>query len=405
MAQLSFIERQFPVSKISKESYKEKKAGQSQTLTGLGKWWGRKPLLLVRAVILGCLMPASDDPKKDMEVFLTLLSMDAKGLESRRKKKLSMAEIYKRVFADEYLSKYRAYFGRSGEKLKLKKTVSQGEKEEVERAVFQMLSYDAKIAMCRRPEHVELTSQAWEKINQHLKTAAHSLPELVEQLSLRRYGHNVIVGDCFCGGGSIPFEAARIGCNVFASDLNPVAGLLTWADLHLCGASPEQRKTMDRFQKEIYEKINTEVEELGIEENEDRDRALSYLYCLESVCPECGWKIPLLPSLVVGIRGGVTVALKPNAMKKTFDFVICCNVSADAIAKARQQGTVRKGAVICPHCGKSTPISALRHDTRDEHGNMVSNLRLWDKADFEPREDDVFTERLYAVRYEHIEPF
>ena len=403
MAQLSFIERQFPVSKISKESYKERKAGKSQTLTGLGKWWGRKPLLLVRAVILGCLMPASDDPKKDTEVFLTLLSMDAKGLESRRKKKLSMAEIYKRVFADECLSKYRAYFDRSGEKLKLKKTVSQGEKEEVERAVFQMLSYDAKIAMCRRPEHVELTSQAWEKINQHLKTAARSLPELVEQLSLRRYGHNVIVGDCFCGGGSIPFEAARIGCNVFASDLNPVAGLLTWADLHLCGASPEQRKAVERFQKEIYEKINAEVEELGIEENENRDRALSYLYCLESVCPECRWKIPLLPSLVVGIRGGVTVALKPNAMKKTFDFVICCNVSADAIAKARQQGTVRKGAVICPHCGKSTPISALRHDTRDEHGNTVSNLRLWDKADFEPREDDVFTERLYAVRYEHVE--
>ena len=40
----SFIEVQFPVSKISKESYKERKAGTNQTLTGLGKWWGRKPL-------------------------------------------------------------------------------------------------------------------------------------------------------------------------------------------------------------------------------------------------------------------------------------------------------------------------------------------------------------------------
>jgi putative DNA methylase len=37
---LSFIEVQFPVSKISKESYKERKAVQGQTLTGLGKWWG-----------------------------------------------------------------------------------------------------------------------------------------------------------------------------------------------------------------------------------------------------------------------------------------------------------------------------------------------------------------------------
>ena len=55
----SFIETQFPVSKVSKESYKERKSSQGQTLTGLGKWWGRKPLILVRAAILGCLMPAS----------------------------------------------------------------------------------------------------------------------------------------------------------------------------------------------------------------------------------------------------------------------------------------------------------------------------------------------------------
>ncbi len=40
----AFIETQFPVSKLSKECYKERKAVAGQTLTGLGKWWGRKPL-------------------------------------------------------------------------------------------------------------------------------------------------------------------------------------------------------------------------------------------------------------------------------------------------------------------------------------------------------------------------
>ena len=59
--------------------------------------------------------------------------------------------------------------------------------------------------------------------------------------------------------------------------------------------------------------------------------------------------------------------------------------------------------MICPHCGKSTPISALRHDTTDENGNTVYGLRLWNEAEFEPRTDDIFTERLYAVRYEHID--
>ena len=32
----TFIETQFPVSRLSKESYKERKANYSQTLTGLG---------------------------------------------------------------------------------------------------------------------------------------------------------------------------------------------------------------------------------------------------------------------------------------------------------------------------------------------------------------------------------
>ena len=48
----SFIEAQFPVSKVSKESYKERKSNHSQTLAGLGKWWGRKPLVMIRAALV-----------------------------------------------------------------------------------------------------------------------------------------------------------------------------------------------------------------------------------------------------------------------------------------------------------------------------------------------------------------
>lgn len=80
MTDLTFIETQFPVSKLSKESYKERKANYSQTLTGLGKWWGRKPLIMVRATLLGLLLPGSDDPRKDRQVFLNLLTMDEDGL-------------------------------------------------------------------------------------------------------------------------------------------------------------------------------------------------------------------------------------------------------------------------------------------------------------------------------------
>ena len=73
----SFIEAQFPVGRLSAEAYKERKAGAGQTLTALGSYWkGRKPLILVRAVVLGCLLPATDDPAKDLEIFLKLMAMD-----------------------------------------------------------------------------------------------------------------------------------------------------------------------------------------------------------------------------------------------------------------------------------------------------------------------------------------
>ena len=75
----AFIETQFPIARLSAEAYKERKAGASQTLTGLGKWWGRKPLVLVRAAILGMLMTASNDAKKDREIFLKILTMDDDG--------------------------------------------------------------------------------------------------------------------------------------------------------------------------------------------------------------------------------------------------------------------------------------------------------------------------------------
>lgn len=44
----TFIETRFPIARLSAESYKERKANNGQTLTRLGKWWGRKPLILVR---------------------------------------------------------------------------------------------------------------------------------------------------------------------------------------------------------------------------------------------------------------------------------------------------------------------------------------------------------------------
>lgn len=396
--QLSFIEKQFPVSKVSKESYKERKSSQGQTITGLGKWWGRKPLVLVRTAVLGCLMPASNNPEKDMEIFLKIMSMDRDGLMLRKEKTLSAKELWEHVQKSKKLiNSYGRWFEASGNKIILSKDAP---KKEMENTIFKAMGYDEKLALCKRPEQLgNISEQSWDEINQHLGTAAHSLSELVNQLSMKRYGHNITVGDCFCGGGSIPFEAARMGCDVYASDLNPIAGLLTWADLHICGASENELKAITDFQKNAYEAVDKEICRLGIEHNEKGDRALSYLYCVETRCPECGTVVPMLPSFVVGIRAGKVIA-KLHENGQRYDIAIKSDVTDTELRKAQNSGTVQNSALVCPHCGKSTPITVLRRDKTDENGNTIYGLRQWEQNEFEPRPDDVYQERLYAIRYE-----
>ena len=90
-------------------------------------------------------------------------------------------------------------------------------------------SYRERVAKSRRPEEVpNVHDHIWKEVNAHLITDAYSFPELAEQLGIMRFGHRPKVADAFCGSGQIPFEVARLGCHVYASDLNPVACMLTW---------------------------------------------------------------------------------------------------------------------------------------------------------------------------------
>ncbi|MGH7492160.1 MAG: DUF1156 domain-containing protein [bacterium] len=246
-----FIERQFPVAKISMESYKERKANYSQTLTGLGKWWGRKPLILVRATLLGLLLPASDDPVKDREIFLKLLTMDEEGLWQRKNKSIPQQRLIEELLKmplelrDQFLDDPDAL----SEAPCLRSNLSREEKAELQRLVFDNMPYSEKLEYCLRPEQIEGPSpEAWQEINAHLDTNASSLLELVEELGRRRFGHRPRVGDAFCGGGSVPFEAARLGCEAYGSDLNPVAALLTWAALNIVGGDEEVAREVKKAQ-------------------------------------------------------------------------------------------------------------------------------------------------------------
>lgn len=392
----SFIEAQFPVSKLSKESYKERKANYSQTLTGLGKWWGRKPLILVRSVILGLLLPASDNPKKDREIFLKILTMDEDGLWQRKVKNISIEKIYNHLTPRE-----REKWFTLDKKLKYNSTIDKIKKEELQRIIFTRLSYDEKLEYCDRPEHTEGPSEeAWTEINAHLGTNALSLAELVQELGERRFNHVPYVGDAFSGGGSIPFEAARIGCDIYSSDLNPVAALLTWASLNIVGGGKEVAEQVHKAQKEIYDTVDRQIVEWGIEHNEVGWRADAYLYCNETKCPECEWFVPLAPSWVIGEKTHTVAKLKPNKENHCFEILVEAKVSSEEMQLAKE-GTVKDSSLVCPNCFQSTPMIMIRGDRRSAD-KVQYGLRMWENEDIAPRHTDIFQERLYCIRWVEI---
>src|SRR5438270_13378929 len=100
----SLLEVQFPIAQLSLESYIERKAGASRVLNSLGEWWGTKPLVMTRAIILGALFESAAEPKEwpqDLEMFLKLLAFDNAGMWKRKRKTIPAALCYRHVRPDE----------------------------------------------------------------------------------------------------------------------------------------------------------------------------------------------------------------------------------------------------------------------------------------------------------------
>lgn len=366
----ALIEVALPVQRLSAEAFKEQEGRQSKTLTPLGSYWkGRKPLILNKACILGCLLPATADVAKDLRVFELLMAID-----------------------DESMAKRLGLPGPSD---------------------LPDMPYKELVADSRRPEQVgnSVHSHIWREVNAHLGTSAGSFPELVEQLGVMRFGHRPRVADTFSGSGQIPFEAARLGCDVFASDLNPIACMLTWGGFNVVGGTPTFRSELEASQRRLFENVQAELDQLGVETDGNGWRAKVYLYCVEATCPQTGWRVPLLPTRIISKGYKVVAQLVPVPSEKRYDIKVESNVSAEVLAEA-SLGTVRsEGKSQDPFlihfvdgAEHKTKITALRGDYRRHDGSTRNRLRLWEKEDLVPRPDDIFGERLYAIQWTRPKP-
>ncbi|PHA80998.1 DNA methylase [Bacillus toyonensis] len=367
----ALIEHLFPVQKISAESYKEQMSNQGKTLTALGSYWkGRKPLILNKACILGSLLPVTENPLKDLEVFELLMGMDSESMLKRIESTLSVSK---------------------------QDTVGE----------FLVLPYNEQVKIAKRPEEIgePLFFHIWSIVNEHLGTSATSFPELIEQIGVARFGRRPKVADVFSGSGQIPFEAARLGCDVYASDLNPIACMLTWGGANIVGTTLEERITIEARQNELVNKVKNKIKHLGVEEDGNGWQAKAFLYCNEVVCPESGWKVPLLPSLIVSRGKKVVARLIPNSTNRSYDIEVEYVRTKEEVDAAKV-GTVQNGEVVHSPDGVTqyrVNIKTIRGDYKEGTENK-NRLRLWEKTDFVPRTDDIFQERLYCIQWMKKKP-
>lgn len=247
----ALIEHLLPVQKLSAEAYKEQMAVQSKTLTALGSYWkGRKPLILNRACILGCLLPVTDNRARDLEIFEKLMAMDDESFVVRWKRRPKPKEILGALsiapIADYFTAEPQGVLPDVGPidwsnpvfdlvRVGWREDLPELERRRLEAQMLPKAPYRERVDQAQRLEEVMETvhDHIWDAVNAHLGTRAQSFPELIEQLGIMRYGHRPRVADTFCGSGQIPFEAARLGCDVYASDLNPMACMLTWGAFNL----------------------------------------------------------------------------------------------------------------------------------------------------------------------------
>jgi putative DNA methylase len=330
-------------------------------------------------------MPKSNDPERDRDVFLKLMMMDDAGL-LKRKKRFDKDDVPRvvQLLPEKIWSKA------------IEETASgfnwiraSADRGTVEAAAFAKMGRDEKLRHCLRPEELPDTAldDIWDDVNSHLGTTARSMHDLIGELGERRYGQRPRVGDPFSGGGSIPFEAARIGCDVYASDLNPIACLLTWGALNIVGGTVETREKIAAAQKEIVTKVDAELVKLGFEHDGgpqdlrlpiDAPTSWPHGYRVSRkeivepetppynvICPITGWRVPMISTRQVHEKSRTIIDLVPEPKKKTYRISPRSDVD-DATWEAAGFGTVwREGEEFF-----------LLHDT----GKGATRLRIANRA-------------------------
>ena len=228
----------FPIAEVSRHAVREKSARRGHPST-LHLWWARRPLASSRAMLMALLLPDPCDPhcpeafRKEARRILLCMHGRPKGWTATTESDDGLRRVILKFVADF------ANWDRAADRT-----------------------------------HVE--------VGRALVKAAHG-------------EHVPLVVDPFAGGGSIPLEALRLGCDAFASDLNPVACLILKVMLEdIPHHGPKLADALRRSGDEIRRHAEQELADL-YPADPDGATPIAYLWARTVRCEAsgCGAEIPI----------------------------------------------------------------------------------------------------------------
>ncbi len=366
------IEVALPIREISAEGVRDKNLHHAH-IRNLHVWWARRPLATSRAVVFASLVPDPDDghcPKPFRN-----------AVEKHLKKEVPSA-LQHYIRGRERISDIDPYapYDSLNDTLR-NRLLCFIAKWSPEAIAFEKGDRDKEPAPKELLDDRSLVK--WETSDPKNPQGKEVLRIARELIRTAYNGATPTVLDSFAGGGSIPLEAGRLGCQAIANDYNPVAYLILRATCEFpqkYGKPGKRKVSVNEFGKK--REIETEVPNILVHDFEhwanwilarakekighlypsgkDGKPVVGYLWARTAPCSNttCKAEIPLMRNLLICNKNDKKVALtiEPNRTTKNIIF---------GIAKGREikrtEGTKReRGPVICPLCEQATSEADLR---------------------------------------------